>query len=232
MHRLRNPRRRHAVRADWRRDIARRLFVLWPLKALGTPAILALFFFGYFGVLRHPIAPPYVMPLIAPDHWIAFVPASYAIYVSLWVYVSLPPALLGNLRVLLHYAAWMSFMCVACLVFFWLFPTQTPAVDIDWGLYPSLSTIKSLDATGNAFPSLHVASSVFSAFWLHRLLVTVAVPAWLRWLNVLQCVAITWSTMATLQHVALDVIAGAGVGAAFALASLRSTRRAARPLPL
>jgi hypothetical protein len=220
------------VQAEWRREVARRLVVLWPLKALGTPALLALFFVGYFGVLRHPIATPYEMPLVALDHWVVFVPGAYAIYVSLWVYVSLPPALLGNLRALLHYAAWMFLMCAACLVFFWLFPTQTPAFDIDWSQHPSLSIIKNLDATGNAFPSLHVASSVFSAIWLHRLLVTVASPAWLRWLNALQCVAITWSTMATLQHVALDVLSGVGVGTAFAWLSLRSTRRAERPLAI
>jgi membrane-associated phospholipid phosphatase len=126
----------------------------------------------------------------------------------------------------------MSAMCAVCLVFFWFFPTQTPAFDVDWSLYPRLSTIKSLDATGNAFPSLHVASSVFSAIWLHQLLVTVTAPAWLRWLNAVQCLAITWSTMATLQHVALDVVSGVVVGLAFALLSLRATRRAAQPLPL
>jgi hypothetical protein len=220
------------VQTDWWREIVRRLLVLWPLKALGTPALLALFFVGYFSVLRHPIATAYVMPLVALDHWVALVPASYAIYVSLWVYVSLPPALLGNLRALLHYAAWMSAMCAVCLVFFWFFPTQTPAFDVDWSRYPSLSTIKSLDATGNAFPSLHVASSVFSAIWLHRLLVTVASPVWLRWLNAVQCLAITWSTLATLQHVALDVVSGVVVGLVFALLSLRATQRSMQPLLL
>jgi membrane-associated phospholipid phosphatase len=38
---------------------------------------------------------------------------------------------------------------------------------------------------------------------------------------VLLCLAILWSTMATRQHVFLDVLAGVLVGALFAILSLR-----------
>ncbi len=216
----------------WRHDTARRLVILWPLKALGTTAFMALFFWGYFSVMRYPLGAPFVMPELVLDRWIPFTAASYPVYVSLWVYVSLPPALLGNLRALLHYSLWVATMCVSCLLFFWLVPTQIPAFDIDWSLYPSMSTIKNMDAAGNAFPSLHVASAVFSALWLNRLFVHIRSPRILRWISLTLCFAIAWSTIASRQHVALDVLAGAVVGLGFALGSLRATRSQSSPIQL
>ncbi len=216
----------------WPREVARRLATLWPVKALGTTAFMALFFWAYFSVMRYPLGVPYVMPEIALDHWIPFTATSYPVYVSLWVYVSLPPALLGNLRALLHCGLWIALMCTSCLLFFWLVPTQTPAFDIDWSQYPSMSTIKSMDAAGNAFPSLHVASAVFAALWLNRLFVHIQTPPALRWISLLLCIAIAWSTVASRQHVTLDVLAGAAVGLVFALGSLRATRSKSTPIPL
>lgn len=209
---------------DWLRDIGRRVLVLWPLKAVGTTLFMVLFFWAYFAIQNHPLNSAFVMPEIALDHWIAFTPASYPVYVSLWVYVSLPSALMGNFRALLHYGLWMSALCLFCLALFWIFPTQTPDFGMDWSLYPGLATIKGLDAAGNACPSLHVASAVFTAFWLDRLFSELQAPRVLRVLNLLHCLAITWSTMASLQHVALDALAGAVVGTLFAVASLRAMR--------
>lgn len=217
---------------SWTRNIADRVVLLWPLKAFGTMAFMALFFWAYFFILRHPFGNPVVMPEVALDRWIAFTPASYPVYVSLWAYVSLPPALIRHFRALIYYTLWMSAMCLFCLTLFWLFPTQTPDFGMDWRQYPGLSTIKGLDASGNACPSLHVASAVFSAFWLGRLLTVIYAPAWPGALSALHCAAIVWSTMASLQHVALDVLAGVAVGTVFALLSLRATRSALRPLPI
>ena len=216
----------------WRRDAARRLVTLWPLKALGTSAFMALFFWAYFSVLRYPLGVAFVMPEMAVDRWVPFTAASYPVYVSLWVYVSLPPALLSNMRALLHYSLWVAVMCTSSLVFFWFVPTQTPVFDIDWSLYPRMSTIKSMDAAGNAFPSLHVASAVFSALWLDRLFAHINSPRTLRWISLSLCIAIAWSTVASRQHVALDVLAGAAVGLAFALGSLRATRSRSSPIYL
>lgn len=216
----------------WTRAIAHRITSLWPVKAVGTTVFMTLFFWAYFTVLENPSRPPFVVPTMAIDHWISLVPWAYGFYVSLWVYVSLPPALLLNMRALLHFGGWVLTMCLLCLVFFWWFPTQTPTLDIDWQRYPGLALIKGLDAPGNAFPSLHVASAVFSAFWLRRIFAAIGTPRWLQTLNVLQCLAIAWSTIATLQHVAWDVMAGAAVGAAFGWASLRHADHRQRPITL
>lgn len=210
----------------WYSIVLRRILVLMPLKAIGTTTFMALFFWGYFSVLEHPLGAPFEMPLTPLDSWIAFNPAAYPVYVSLWVYVSLPPALIGNLRALLLFGAWIAALCLFCLGIFWLFPTSVPVFAIDWSAYPALDTIKGLDAGGNACPSLHVASAVFAALWLERLLGQVAAPVWLRWGSFLHCLLILWSTLATRQHVVWDVLAGLAVGLLFGALSLwHITRR-------
>lgn len=214
-------------RPAWFRQLATRFVVLWPLKALGTMAFMALFFWAYFAILRNPQLPPLAMPRLGLDEWIPFTPAAFPVYAALWVYVSLPPALLGGLRALLRFGVWMSALCLFCLGIFWLLPTAVPAAGIDWAQYPELALIKGIDAAGNACPSLHVASSVFAALWLERIARSVAAPAALRWGNALLCLAILWSTVATRQHVVLDVLAGVGVGLAFALPALRHVTRLA-----
>lgn len=209
------------MNAPWYRLLGSRITVLWVLKGMGTTLFMTLFFWAYFSILEHLPSAPVVVPALPFDHWVPLTPWAYLVYISLWVYVSIPPALMAEFRSLAHYGAWMLAMCMLCLAIFWFYPTQTPSFGIDWRLYPGLSQIKSVDAGGNAWPSLHVASAVFSAFWLQRILTSVRAPAWPKWLNALQCLAIAWSTLATRQHVVLDVMAGALIGAAFAWASLR-----------
>ena len=216
-----------APRLVWFRQLAARFAILWPLKAAGTMIFMVLFFWGYFTVLRHPLTAPTMMPRLVVDEWIPFTAAAFPVYASLWVYVSLPPAFIGSLRPLLWFGAWISAMCLFCLSIYWLFPTAVPAAGIDWSAYPQLAAIKNVDAAGNACPSLHVASSVFTALWLERIARAVGAPAALRWGNALLCAAIVWSTMATRQHVVLDVIAGIVVGLVFALPSLRHVARLA-----
>jgi membrane-associated phospholipid phosphatase len=210
--------------AAWHRQIAERVAFMWPLKAIGTMGFMSLFFWGYFTVLHNPLTPPFVMPQTPVDTWIGFSPSAFPAYVSLWVYVSLPPALMGNVRSLVDFGLWIGGMCLFCLAVFWLFPTSTPPTAIDWSAYPEFAMIKGIDAAGNAFPSLHVASAVFSAFWLNRLFFRLGAPRILPWLSVLHCSVIVWSTIATRQHVFLDVIGGVVVGIVFAVLSIRRTK--------
>lgn len=216
-----------APRPVWFRQLAARFVILWPLKAVSTMAFMVLFFWAYFAILRQPLLAPTTMPRLAVDAWIPFSTAAFPVYSVLWVYVSLPPAFIGSLRPLLWFGVWISGMCLFCLGIFWLFPTAVPAAGIDWSAYPALDLIKRVDTSGNACPSLHVASSVFAALWLERIARSVAAPVALRWGNALLCMAILWSTIATRQHVALDVLAGIVVGLAFALPSVRHVGRMA-----
>lgn len=207
----------------WPRQLLARFVTLWYLKAIGTTVFMVLFFQGYFWVLRNPSREPWPVPTLPIDDWVPFTPAGFAAYVSLWVYVSLPSALMPGFRELLRYGLWTAALCASCLLVFWWLPTMAPTPDIDWSLHPQLAFMKGIDASGNACPSLHVASAVYTAFWLRRIFFQVGAPAALQVSSVLQCVVIVWSTMAIRQHVFLDVLAGALVGWLFAWLSLRRT---------
>lgn len=211
------------------RGAGQRLCAMWLAKGLGTIAGMIVFFCAYFWVLRHPIRPFVIMPLTWVDRWISFRPETLALYFSLWVYVSIAPALLDDGRELISYGLAAVVMSVVGLGIFLFLPTSVPPTLVDWSLHPGFGFLKSADAAGNACPSLHVAFAVFSAAWLGRLLRLMGAGWVVRTLNVLWCLGIVYSTMATRQHVFLDVLAGAALGGAVAWVHMASLRSAGRP---
>lgn len=207
------------------RQIATRLRTWWPAKLAGITLGMTAFFAAYFWLLNHPQFPVTIMPLTAADRLIAFRPSALPLYLSLWVYVPLVPALLTDRRELASLGLAWVVLSVAGLGIFLVWPTAVPAPDIDWSRHPSVAFLKSADAGGNACPSLHVAFAVFTAIWLARLLPRMGAGPLARGLNWLWCLGILYSTVATRQHVALDVIAGTALGAAVAFAHLRWLER-------
>lgn len=191
------------------------------LKAVGTTAFVSLFFAAYFYVLRRPAFPPTVLPVTALDRWIGFQPLALPVYLSLWVYVCLVPALLSSRDALYRHALSMALMCAVGLSIFYLWPTAIPAPDIDWHRYPEFAFLKNIDATGNACPSLHVATALLSAVWFDRVLRGFGAPRWLVALTWAWCAAIVYSTIAIRQHVALDAVAGLVLGGVAAWLSVR-----------
>ncbi|HEX2862650.1 MAG TPA: phosphatase PAP2 family protein [Lacunisphaera sp.] len=211
--------------AGWLRRCGPRIAVFWVPKMLGTTLGMTAFFIGYFWVLAHPQGPVTVMPLTFADRLIGFQPAALPLYLSLWFYVSLAPALVVDRRELLSYGAATAGLSLLGLGIFFLWPTAVPPAGIDWSLHPAFTFLKAADASGNACPSLHVAFSVFTAIWFARLLRELGAGPAARFLNWLWCGGILYSTVATRQHVALDVVAGGILGALVALAHLRWLRK-------
>lgn len=204
----------------WSAHALQRMRAHWVLKTLGISAFMALFFVGYFHVLRHPAHPVTTMPLIAPDRWVGFEPDALAAYVSLWLYVGIAPGLLLTLRELLEYGLWAAALCMVGLACFYFAPTAVPPTGLDLAGYPGFALLQGVDAAGNACPSLHVATAMFTAVWIDHLLREMRAGPALRVVNAAWFVLIAWSTMAIRQHVALDVLAGLLLGLAFALPSL------------
>ncbi len=169
------------------------------------------------------------MPLTAVDRLIGFRPAALPLYLSLWFYVSLAPALLIVRRELVSYSLAAIGLSAIGLGIFLLWPTAVPRPDVDWSQHPTVAMLKSADATGNACPSLHVAFAVFTAIWFARLLRQMEAGRFVRALNWLWCVGILYSTIAIRQHVSLDVLAGAVLGAAVAVVHLRWLRAVPAP---
>ena len=191
------------------------------LKSVGTMLFIGVFFGAYFYLLKFPSYPPTVMPFTGLDRLIGFVPQTLPLYLSLWVYVSLPPALLATRRELYGYGLSIAATCISGLLIFYFWPTVVPAAHIDWNQYPDMDFLKNMDASGNACPSLHVTAAVFSGIWLHHLLRRFGAPLWILIVNFVWCIGIVYSTMATRQHVVLDVLAGLALGVLAAHLSLR-----------
>ena len=208
---------------SWALQLLRRVRHRFFIKFAAISAFNWIFFLAYFHLLRHPAGPVTEMPLTALDDWIPFSPAALAAYVSLWVYTGVPAGLMTSLRQLIIYGLWIGLMCGAGLALFYVFPTAVPAPDlpVDVALHPGFALLQGVDSAGNAFPSLHVATALFSAVWIERILGHLGTPAWLRALNWLWLCLIVYSTLAIKQHVVLDVLAGMALAALFAWPSMR-----------
>jgi hypothetical protein len=204
----------------WASDLGLRFRRYLPLKVVGTTVWTWLFFIGYFHLLREPTGPVTVMPITALDRWIPFQPAALIPYFSLWVYVGVAPGLQLTFRELLSYGLWVSALLLTGLGFFYLWPNQIPTIPKDPTDFPGFEILRGVDAAGNACPSMHVAAAIFTAIWVDHVFRLVRVPAWLRAVNGAWFLAIVYSTLATRQHVALDALAGAALGIAFAIPSL------------
>ena len=191
------------------------------LKSIGTTLFISLFFGAYFYLLKVPAYPTTVMPITLLDRLIGFQPLALPMYISLWVYVSLPPTLLATRRELYDYGLVMAVTCLTGLIVFYFWPTAVPAANIDWAQYPGVDFLKNMDASGYACPSLHVTAAVFSGIWLHHLLRRFGAPLWILIFNGAWCIGIVYSTLAIRQHVAVDVLAGLVLGVLAAYLSLR-----------
>lgn len=204
------------------------LRVVWKcfwLKAIGTTAFTTVFFLAYIHLLKHPAMTVTTMPTVWLDDWIDFQPWALVPYLSLWIYVSLPPLFMTRWQDIVDYGWRIGVMCVIGLVIFYFWPTVVPPAHIDWARYPGVAFLKGVDAAGNACPSLHVATAAYSAVWLHKMAAAVPHGARLRYLNALWCGLIVYSTIATRQHVALDVFAGLILASACAAVLLFDRRR-------
>jgi membrane-associated phospholipid phosphatase len=190
----------------------------------GTIVIMTAFFVVYFYLLNHSRLPVTTVPRIFIDRMIAFWPGALPLYVSLWVYVPLAPALLKFPRDMRAYVAAVLALSAIGFGIFILWPTTIPKPEVDPALAPSLSYLKAVDASGNAFPSLHVAFAVFTLLLFDHLLCEMRSGLLIRALNWLWCAGIVYSTIAIRQHVALDALAGIVLGALGGLALLRALR--------
>lgn len=200
------------------------LLHMWT-KAIGTTLFISAFFCVYLYLLKNPAYATTLMPVTWVDSLIGFQAWAMPVYLSLWFYVSLPPAFLATRRELFYYAFTIGMMCSIGLIIFYFWPTTVPAMLDNRLMHDSVNFLKSIDAAGNACPSLHVATALFSAIWFHMILHRFKTPNWVSTVNWLWCIGIIYSTLAVQQHVLMDVIGGIVLGAIGAYASLKLSRK-------
>jgi hypothetical protein len=148
--------------ADWAAQLGKRVRGYPLLTLIGTSVFIFVFFLGYFYVQRYPLFAPIVMPMTSLDRLIPFQPLALAAYVSLWIYVGAGPGLQATRREMAIYALWMAALCVTGLAIFYLLPTQMADVNVGAADSVFFRTLQSVDAAGNACPSMHVAVAVFT----------------------------------------------------------------------
>ena len=214
----------------WSREVVARFKSHWRFKGIGITAFFAVFFVGYFALLKNPLFPVTVMPLIAMDRWVGFHPWTLGLYFSLWLYVQFAPGAISDKRELISFGWGAAGLGIIGFVIFLFWPTSTPHSQIDWEQHANFSFLKTIDASGNACPSLHVAFAVFFAVWNHRILRELRSHGMIFFLNAVWCAGIIYSTLATKQHVALDVLSGTflgGIAVAIHLRALANGRQRA-----
>lgn len=194
-------------------NVVAALLTLGWFKTFSISGFMLLFFTGYFYLLEHPAFPVRTIPATWLDGIVRFEPLALPFYLSLWLYVSLPPALMIVRAHIVDYGMRIGALCLAGFIVFYFWPNAIAPAAIDWSAHPSVAFLKRVDTAGNAFPSLHVATAVFTALWLHWRFGWLRLHPALRVANAAWCVAIAWSTLAIEQHVALDVLGGAALGA-------------------
>ena len=210
-----------SVRRTWSAELGTRARRHFLLTLIGTTAFTFVFFVGYLYIQRHPAYPLTVMPLTVLDRLIPFQPHALFAYLSLWVYVGVGPGLQRTRTDILVYTAWMGALCLVGLGIFYFLPTQVPPPILDVSKSVGFAMLRQLDAAGNACPSMHVAVALFTAVRIDDVLRCARSPTPLRLANAACFAAIAYSTLAVKQHVVLDVVAGALMGAVFVLLSLR-----------
>jgi len=169
---------------------------------------MSLFFVAYFHLLDQPTGTPTVVPESTIDHLVGFQPQFFYLYASLWLYLSLVPAIMPDRKALARYGVAIGLLCLVGLAVFYFYPTQIERDPALWTNQPQFAWLSAVDSSGNAFPSLHVATALFSAYWLDRTIRALAMPPVARWLSALWAIGIVYSTLAIAQHVMWDVLGG------------------------
>jgi hypothetical protein len=161
----------------------------------------------YFVLQRTPVFPITWMPEVGVEQFVPFDERATWLYLSLFVFILLPPLFMQRTQELRRYATGMVLIAMVSHTFFFLLPT---AVARPHGSVadPAYRFLLSVDTPLNACPSLHASLAVYSALWAARLLRQARQPG--RWhvLTWLWTAAILYATLATRQHVLLDLLGG------------------------
>ncbi|OGV67548.1 MAG: hypothetical protein A3K19_13375 [Lentisphaerae bacterium RIFOXYB12_FULL_65_16] len=206
------------------RTLARRVAAHWRFKLFVGTALTVAFLALYLLLQRHTIRPATLMPLSALDRWIGFRPGAAVLYESLWLYIPIGPWLLTRRAELDSYCRILAVMSCAGFAVFLLWPTcvPRPATPPDCHMFRILTLI---DGPGNACPSMHAAVAVFSGACVHTVCGWLGDRGYFRALSWVWCAGILYATLATKQHVAVDLVSGCALGALGALAWWRQVQR-------
>jgi membrane-associated phospholipid phosphatase len=179
----------------------------WRLKLLLLFAVNVIFWTFYQVLSRHAFLPLHTVPTTWLDRAVPYQPAFWSgIYLSQFLFTAGVPLMLTKRDDIRRFVTTMTIMSSIAFAIFLCFPTQCPRPP-DVGSDPLMKWIASADGPLNALPSLHAAFLVCIALLAVRIFGRKALPT-----AVIVMIAIAYSTLATKQHYALDLLAGGALG--------------------
>ena len=195
------------------------------MKLAVAPVLLIFLTVPYLLTQRIELRPAVTVPATKIDHAVPFRPGWALVYVLFYPLVVLGGVFQTRAAALMRFAIALLLAASVAYVIFLAFPTTVPrparAAGEEYAIYNLLVRI---DRPRNALPSLHAALALITGLGLEQSLRSPPVPhvlirmlmrVWM-WSAI---VLILYSTIATRQHVLLDLIAGLGLGAlSFAVA--------------
>jgi len=192
----------------------RRLACDAALKAGLTVLTPVAFYAGYFGAASLTPFAPREVPLTWLDTHVPFDPRWVWAYASLWLTLPVFPWLIERREELLRYLRGLALLSACGFAIFVVYPVASPRTMVDTG-YAAYDLLMAADTRLNAFPSLHAAMVVYSFLFGYRLLrdcLGRAARVTLGLVSVAWTCAILYATLATRQHYAVDLVAGALLG--------------------
>ena len=172
---------------------------------------LALLLCGpYFELQYHPLFAPMFIPVSAIDRLVPLFEPAMWLYFSFYLFLTLPLLLARKSRELRDVAFGFAWITVISHLCFAMWPTAIPRLISPLQVSsPILRLVLSVDTNRNALPSLHASLAIYCALCSARLLKAKTARAAL-WLWTLLILA---ATLLVKQHVFLDLLAGAALGA-------------------
>jgi fatty acid desaturase len=210
-----------------------RVRTLLPQKLLAGVVFSVLFAFPYYANQYVSLRPMFPMPATWLDRAVSFQPGATWWYVSWYLMLFVSPALLATREQLWRYATGICVNGLVANLIFLLSPTGVARPLLTPGLDWVYRAVVTFDRPVNACPSLHAALAVFTTLWFARLCFTeprlplrrprLWVAAMWLW-----TAAIFYATLATRQHVVLDLLAGSALGLLSYVATAGGSVSAAR----
>lgn len=175
----------------------------WAVTCLGV----LLFLLPYTLLGNFHIVEPRYLPLTFIDQMTSFLPWTFVIYASDYIFIFFVIWKLKDEQSL-SLACYASLLTLSLtFLIFLLFPTTYPRPNLpESALWAAIfSAFYMIDAPTNCLPSLHVSLTVLGAWLLSDF------RGWKRMAIYLWALAICYSTLTTKQHYAVDILGGLAV---------------------
>ena len=212
-----------------------RVLTLLPWKLFVGVALAVVFSLAYYGNQCVSPRPVFPMPTTWLDRAIPFDTGATGLYLSWYLMLPVVPLLIGTHDQLRRYALGLLVIGLVGNTFFLLYPTGVARPPLPEAAGWMYRLVVAMDKPVNACPSMHAALSIFTALWFARLCADeprLALPRPALWAGAmwLWAVAILYGTLATRQHVVIDLVAGTALAwACYVITTSQQSAPAALP---